>query len=85
MQVGKDETSLTITGLREFSIYEVFVLAVNEEGETSMPSVGMKVVTHVEGEKNSISSDTSPLPQLPDTVACCKAANMTDRGCVDLV
>ena len=51
-----------------------------------MPSVGIKVVTHVEGEKNSISGDTSsPLPQLPDTVACCEAANVTDRGCVDLM
>ena len=61
------------------------MVAVNEEGETSMPSVGIKVVTHVEGEKNSISGDTSPLPQLPDTVACCEAANVTDRGCIDLI
>ena len=51
-----------------------------------MPSVGIKVLTHVEGGKNSISGDTSsPLPQLPDTVACCEAANVTDRGCVDLM
>ena len=32
LQVGKDENSLTITGQREFSIYGVFVVAINEEG-----------------------------------------------------
>ena len=61
------------------------MFAVNEDGESSLPSVGIKVVTHVEGEKSSLSGDTSPLPELPDTVGCCEAANLTDRGCVDLM
>ena len=48
-QVGKDEESLTITNLAPFTVYGVTVLALNKEGESSLPSAGVKVVTHVDG------------------------------------
>ena len=55
-QVGKGEDSLTITNLAPFTVYGVTVLALNKEGESSLPSAGVKVVTHVDGDTAHVSN-----------------------------
>ena len=74
-------TRLTVTGLIPFSVYGVTVLAVNADGEASVPSVGVKVVTHVTGDARQ--PDPQRAPDLPDTVQCCVGKNVTDQKCLD--
>ena len=54
--MGKGEDSLTITNLAPFTVYGVTVLALNKEGESSLPSAGVKVVTHVDGDTAHVSN-----------------------------
>ena len=54
--MGKGEESLTITNLAPFTVYGVTVLALNKEGESSLPSAGVKVVTHVDGDTAHVSN-----------------------------
>ena len=77
---GVNQSSFTISGLEPFSVYGVSVSAVSKAGQSSLPSAGVKVVTHVEGERKET---FRPGPALPDTVTCCRDRNVSSPGCVD--
>ena len=74
-----NQTSLTITGLEPFTVYGISVWAVSKAGHSSLPSAGVKVVTHVEGERRN---SFSPAPPLPDSLQCCRDRNVSS-GCVE--
>ena len=61
-------------------MYGITVTAVSEAGLSSLPSVGVKVVTHVEGESQT---PFSSAPALPDIAQCCLERNVSSVGCID--
>ena len=61
-------------------MYGITVTAVTEAGLSSLPSVGVKVVTHVEGESQT---PFSSAPALPDIAQCCLERNVSSVGCID--
>ena len=56
----------------------VITLHYSQDGQASLPSVGVKVVTHVPG-----APAVSPAPDT-DTIGCCVASNVTNPRCVEM-
>ena len=73
--------SLTIGGLKVFSLYEVSLWAESSAGK-SLPTYRVRVATSTK-EKPSQENLTTieSLPQLPDVEACCAAKNVSYRPC----
>jgi len=81
--VEKYETDVVIGNLEDFSVYSVEIWAENKNGRKSLPTSGVKVVTHVPGEKNSLMADGFVrAPATPDVRGCCIEHNV-NQSCVD--
>ena len=77
---GINQTNFLITDLEPFTVYGVTVTAVSEDGLSSQPSAGVKVVTHVEGERQKTFSTG---PALPDIGQCCLQRNVSSVSCIE--
>lgn len=51
------------------------MLALNKNGGASLPTYGVKVVTHMEGRKKDPKAEESP--SLPDIRSCCISNNVS--------
>jgi len=81
LTVGKYKTDFVIGGLEKFSVYGVSMWAENKNGGKSLVTSGVKVVTHVEGESNSLSFERAPA--VPDVRKCCVESNVSHDKCVN--
>ena len=73
--------SLTIGGLKVFSLYDVTLWAESSDGK-SLPTYRVRVATSIQekpGQENLTKIEL--LPQLPDIEACCAARNVSHRPC----
>ena len=73
--VGKYKSELVVTGLEKFSVYGVSMWAENSDGGKSLLTSGVKVVTHVDGQKGSDSFEMAPA--VPDIRKCCVNNNVS--------
>ena len=79
---GVNQTNFLISDLEPFTVYGITVTAVSEAGLSSLPSAGVKVVTHVEGERER-STFTVSRPALPDIAQCCLERNVSSASCIE--
>ena len=77
---GANQTNFLIADLEPFTVYGVTVTAVSEAGLSSPSSAGVKVVTHVEGERQKTFTSG---PALPDIGQCCLERNVSSVSCID--
>ena len=77
---GANQTNFLITDLEPFTVYGVTVTAVSEAGLSSPSSAGVKVVTHVEGERQKTFTSG---PALPDIGQCCLERNVSSVSCIE--
>eukprot|EP00090_Calanus_glacialis_P031499 TRINITY_DN5209_c0_g1_i1.p1 TRINITY_DN5209_c0_g1~~TRINITY_DN5209_c0_g1_i1.p1 ORF type:complete len:1460 (-),score=250.05 TRINITY_DN5209_c0_g1_i1:454-4833(-) len=80
-EIPRGKAEYIINGLEKFSLYEVSMLALNKNGGASLPTYGVKVVTHMEGRKKDPKAEESP--SLPDIRSCCISNNVSHALCVD--
>ena len=74
-RVPANTTSFLLNDLEKFSLYEVSMWTEGLNSGKSLPTYKVKVVTHIEGERQAESQGTPPA--LPNTKACCAAKNVT--------
>ena len=77
---GANQTHFLITDLEPFTVYGITVTAVSEAGLSSHSSAGVKVVTHVEGERQKTFTTD---PVLPDIGQCCLERNVSSVSCIE--
>ena len=81
-RVSGSSTAFNVTGLKPFTLYNVSMIARNQNGE-SLPTYSLRVMTHALNQGSWKKQDPSggevELPPLPDTRGCCLSKNITHK------